>query len=104
MIMSIWVIFYSVNVIILLVCLMNFLIAIVGETYSVVMQNHVNNVFRFQSYLNNEYVEIFGSSSVDDKKFSKILLVSSAEDNTDLSVAEIVKDMKKSISRRIETQ
>jgi hypothetical protein len=104
MIMSIWVIFYSVNVIILLVCLMNFLIAIVGETYSVVMQNQVNNVYGFQSYLNKEYIEIFGASSLDVIKFSKILLVSSAEAKTDLSVAEIVKDMKKNISRRIESQ
>ena len=103
-IFSIWVIFYMINIILLLVCLMNFLIAIVGETYSVVMQNQVNNVFKFQSYLNVEYVEIFGEKAVDDIKFSKILLVSSAEAKTDLTVADIVKDMTKNISRRIETQ
>lgn len=104
MIMSIWIIFYMVNVIVLLVCLMNFLIAIVGETYSVVMQNQLNNVYEFQSTLNQEFVEIFGTKSVDGQPFSQILLVSSAEAQTDLSVAEIVKDMKKNISRRIDTQ
>jgi hypothetical protein len=59
-----------VNVIVLLVCLMNFLIAIVGETYSVVMQNQLNNVYEFQSTLNQEFVEIFGSKSVDNQPFS----------------------------------
>jgi hypothetical protein len=60
MIFLIWIIFYVIHVIVLLVCLMNFLIAIVSETYAQVVAGELNNVFAQRAYLNQEFIEIFG--------------------------------------------
>jgi len=63
MIGIIWIIFYFSNVILLLVVLMNFLIAIVSETYSEVTQESINNIYFFRSQLSEEYIEIWGKDS-----------------------------------------
>ena len=60
MIYLIWTIFYVINVIVLLICLMNFLIAIVSETYAQVVAMDLNNVYGHRAYLNQEFIEIFG--------------------------------------------
>jgi hypothetical protein len=60
MIGIIWFIFYFSNIILLLVVLMNFLIAIVSETYSEVTKESINNVYFFRSQLTEEYIEIWG--------------------------------------------
>lgn len=60
MIAIIWIIFYFTNIILLLVVLMNFLIAIVSETYGEVTQDKLNNIYFFRSQLSEEYIEVWG--------------------------------------------
>lgn len=60
MIAIIWIIFYFSNIILLLVVLMNFLIAIVSETYGEVTQDKLNNIYFFRSQLSEEYIEVWG--------------------------------------------
>ena len=59
MIAIIWIIFYFSNIILLLVVLMNFLIAIVSETYGEVTQDKLNNIYFFRSQLSEEYIEVW---------------------------------------------
>jgi hypothetical protein len=82
MIYTIWLIFILFNVILLLIILLNCLIAIVGESYSVVMAEKTNNIYQFRSLLNLEYVEIRGIG-VFKSNFNQILLVSSIGQSTD---------------------
>jgi hypothetical protein len=48
MIGIIWLIFYVFNIVILLIVLLNFLIAIVGDSYQYVVQEEVQNIYRFR--------------------------------------------------------
>jgi len=48
MIGIIWLIFYVFNIVILLIVLLNFLIAIVSDTYQYVVQEEVQNIYRFR--------------------------------------------------------
>ena len=54
MISLIWVIFVVFNILISSVVLMNFLIAIVSDSYMEVMGNSINQTFTFRSILNIE--------------------------------------------------
>jgi hypothetical protein len=81
MIYTIWLIFVFFNVILLLIILLNCLIAIVGESYSVVMAEKTNNIYQFRSLLNLEYIEILGIG-VFKTNFNQILLMSSIGDST----------------------
>ena len=62
-----WFIFYFSNIILLLVVLMNFLIAIVSETYSEVTKESINNVYFFRSQLSEEYIEVWGKNVFKEK-------------------------------------
>lgn len=48
MIGIIWLIFYVFNIVILLIVLLNFLIAIVSDSYQYVVQEEVQNIYRFR--------------------------------------------------------
>lgn len=67
MIAIIWIIFYFSNIILLLVVLMNFLIAIVSETYGEVTQDKLNNIYFFRSQLSEEYFEVWGKNVFKEK-------------------------------------
>jgi len=82
MIYTIWFIFIFFNVILLLIILLNCLIAIVGESYSVVMAEKTNNIYQFRSLLNLEFIEIFGTG-VFKENFNQILLISSISEGND---------------------
>ena len=71
MIGIIWVIFILFDLIILSVVLMNFLIAIVFESYAEVMKNQKNNTYRFRAFLNQEYSR---SSELVNKKYDSIFM------------------------------
>lgn len=103
MIFLIWVIFYVINVIVLLVCLMNFLIAIVSETYAQVVARELNNVYGQRAYLNQEFIEIFGEQVFADQ-FSIILMVRTVEAGEDQGVMSLIKDMNKTFSHTLDSQ
>lgn len=103
MIILIWLIFYVINVILLLVCLMNFLIAIVSETYAQVVALEMNNIYSQRAYLNQEFIEIFGNQVFADE-FSIILLVRPVEVAGDQNVMDLIKGMSKTFSQTLDTQ
>ena len=75
------------NVVILFVVLMNFLIAIVSETYGIVMQKEVSNIYKFRSQLNNEYFQIVGEQ---DEEFSQILLMCESFKDESHGIPELI--------------
>lgn len=81
MIYTIWLIFIFFNVILLLIILLNCLVAIVGESFSIVMAEKTNNIYQFRSLLNLEYIEILGVG-VFKTYFNQILLISSISDSS----------------------
>ena len=95
-----WFIFFFFNILILLVILMNFLIAIVSETYALVMQNEVANIFYFRAILNQEYYEIWAEKSYTKQvDFSHILFMTEVTDNGESKTGapELVKIMKRDL-------
>ena len=82
MIALIWIMFVVFDIIILSVVLMNFLIAIIGESYAEVMENQKNNIYKFRAYLNLEYSRsALESSSVNSKKKFDSIFMASCEDD-----------------------
>ena len=60
--------------ILLLICMLNFLIAIISDTYVNVTANQINNIYIYRSILNLEYTQI-RSESIFKDKFSMIIMV-----------------------------
>lgn len=87
MVYATWLIFIFFNVILLLIILLNCLIAIVGESYSVVMAEKKNNIYQFRSLLNLEYVEILGLSTFK-TRFNKMLFVSPIGDTSGSEIVD----------------
>lgn len=104
MIGVIWATFLALNVILLLVILMNFLIAIVADTYVLCQQQATNNTYYFRSELNLEYLEIFGEASFK-RRFNFILFQESAgETHRGQTVMEMLKHTRKAILSTAEHQ
>ena len=97
MIIVIWLIFYIINVLVLLVCLMNFLIAIVSETYEKVLDMHIVNIYTHRAFLNQEFITTFGEE-IFDEQFSIILLVRAFESTKDQTVMELMKGTNKALT------
>jgi hypothetical protein len=87
MIALIWAVFYLLNVVLLLVVLLNFLIAIVSETYFMTMKESQNFIFFFRSELNQEYIKIFGENTYSGA-FNQILLMTSPNDQKDENISD----------------
>jgi hypothetical protein len=101
MISLIWLVFFAFNILILLVILMNFLIAIVSETYSLVMQNQISNIYFARATLNKEYFEIWAEKGyAKQEDFSHILFMTETVDQVgnNAGAPELVKNMKKDLN------
>lgn len=101
MISLIWLVFFAFNILILLVILMNFLIAIVSETYALVMQNQIANIYYFRATLNQEYFEIWAEKGYHKQEdFSHILFMTEAQNQGEnkAGAPELVKNMKKDLA------
>jgi len=82
---------------------MNFLIAIVADTYVNCQNESTNNVYFFRSELNLEYIEIFGGSAYSEQ-FNKILFMTESQDKLTLSVMGMIKQTKKTLLSVLESQ
>lgn len=80
MIAIIWSVFCFFNMILMLICMLNFLIAIISETYSKVNANHTNNIYLYRSILNLEFTEINSEDTFEDK-FSMNIMVCQVKPN-----------------------
>ena len=75
-----------------MVCLLNFLIAIISDAYANVAANQINNIYQYRSILNLEYIQINGDKEMQDK-FSFIIMVCKVQpgdkSNTDQAIQSI---------------
>jgi len=95
MIILIWTIFMLFNVILLLIILMNFLIAIVGQTYEIVKQSEMNNIFYFRSELCIEYIESYGVDGLSEEFSYILLLQEEATEDLELGISNRLYGLKK---------
>jgi len=93
MIVVVWLVFLVANVILLLVVLMNFLMAIVADTYVVMMENERSNVYYFKNELCHEFIEIKGDN-IFPQEFNMILFQQPKESAEIVSVLNVIKQTK----------
>ena len=89
----IWFIFFFLNIVILFVVLMNFLIAIVSETYASVMEAQTANVYFYRAALNKEHLEIFGEPSTTND-VDQVMMISKSENSSLRGFSDMIKSLK----------
>jgi len=94
-------VFWIVNQIFIFIILLNFLIAVISQSYEKVMDSKIQLQYRQRSILNNEYKIVMGSLGLLEKRCDVFFLTSNVEESDRGNEwSGFVQNMKKAIGKQ----